>query len=797
MSHGENGPSLESESTKLVFAASPCGGLASLFDRRSGRDLLTRPEQAPVLWEIMLCLPDSGFPSGETPTRNRDDGQSVTWTVFGGVFEGEGSVAPTARLALTNRDARRLDVHEERVGRAGRKIVMTWTGFPAPLEGVTVVASARLDSPVSPLELRLEKVDPGPTAGVWYADFPVVEGIGRLGPDGGGDELTVPFSQGLVFRNPLDEAVGERGTGRRLEWSYPGFLTMQWFSYCQEDGVGLYWATHDPLGFRKDFLLDMGEDRTLSLRVRNYPEDMGSAGRPYRAPYPLVVTTFTGGWPQASRLYRDWATSQPWCRRGKLDQRTDVPDWMRNVSLWVWNRGAATRVMPGVIELQKRTGVDVALDWYWWHNNPYDVLMPEYLPPREGSATFVSAVRELQSLGIKVIVYINGRLWDTESDSWREENAKLGAAKDERLDPYAERYNVFIPGHVIAPMCPTTELWARKMTSVVSSLVRDLSLDGVYLDQISIYPANLCHDPSHQHPAGGGNYWAEGYSELMRRAREVARKANSQASLTSESCVEVYIDSFDAFLTFDSSWERTGFIDKYGPDCEPIPLFNSVYHDYALTFGSYASMTTVAPYDELWPESSRPPEYGQSVPYPDECPDQFAFELARNVVWGIQPMVANVYPEMLGRDEFEADMRFVQSLARFHASAKEYLVLGRWLPPPVVESPTVDVMISVGSVYTPVEDRRTRPKTTQAVLSSAWATGDGRCCAVFVNFSTHAVDALVSADLDRYGFEAHDEIVMRDYPEGKDWVVLESHRLGMKLSMPPRSVVGYEFSVRV
>jgi len=796
MSHDKKQIDLESDNMKVVFAGPPTGGLVSLTDKRTGKEFLRRLERPPVLWEITLCLPDSGINSGEGESQDQGEGQRATWTVFGGVFEGGERAAHTSKLLVTNRDARLLDIREVGVGRTGKRIIMIWTGFPKPLEDMRVVASAGLDSAASVLRLRLEEVNPGPRAGVWCVDFPIVERIDRIGSDGDGDELTVPFSQGLVIKDPLGGALGVEGTSSRLEWSYPGFLTMQWFSYYSKGTAGLYWATDDSLGFRKDFLLDMNKDKTMTLRVRNYPEDMGSVGRPYRPAYSLVLTTFEGGWEKASQIYRAWATSQPWCRRGKLSQRVDVPDWMKEVSLWVWNRGAAARVMPGALELKKRTGVNVGLDWYWWHNNPYDILMPEYLPPREGSENFSKAVHQLQSNGIRVIVYINGRLWDAESNSWREEKANLAAVKDENLKPYGERYNVFVPGHIVVPMCPTTELWMRKMASTVNSLVRDLSLDGVYLDQISIYPANLCFDPDHSHPAGGGNYWAEGYAELMRRTREVARKANPQASLTSESCVELYTDSFDAFLTFDATWERTGFIEKYGRNCEPIPLFNAVYHDYALTFGSYTSMTNAPPYDDLWPESSRPPEYGKFVSYHDRYPDQFAFEFARNIVWGIQPMVTNVYPEMLGRDEFEADMRFLETLTRFHAEAREYLVFGRWLPPPILECPNVQVVIDVGSVYTAVKDRREITKITPAVLSSAWASEDGRCCIILVNFSNHTVETMVRADIDRYGFQPHDRVIMTDYPERRNRVALDSHRFNTRLSMLPRSVVAYEFSLR-
>ena len=38
---------------------------------------------------------------------------------------------------------------------------------------------------------------------------------------------------------------------------------------------------------------------------------------------------------------------------------------------------------------------------------------------------------------------------------------------------------------------------------------------------------------------------------------------------------------------------------------EPIPFFQAVYHPYAITYGTYGSLT-YPPYDELWPEKTRP-----------------------------------------------------------------------------------------------------------------------------------------------------------------------------------------------
>jgi hypothetical protein len=227
---------------------------------------------------------------------------------------------------------------------------------------------------------------------------------------------------------------------------------------------------------------------------------------------------------------------------------------------------------------------------------------------------------------------------------------------------------------------------------------------------------------------------------------------------------------------------------------EPIPLFNAIYHDYAITFGSYTSMTGVPPYDDLWPESSRPPEYGRFATFNDKYPDQFAFELARTLVWGIQPMVTNVYPEMLGRKEFEEDMAFLEIVAGFHSKAKEYLTLGSWLPPPVVECPLVAVKMLVRSIYTRPDMVREVVRESPSILASAWGTGDGRCCVVLANFTRDPVNALLKVDLDRYGFTADEVIKMTEYPDKRTETRLDSHRVEKMINIGGRSIVAYEFS---
>lgn len=758
---------IETNSTRMEFSDVQHGSIVSLVDKRTGHEFLRTVKTATALWEATL-------------------------------------VTTEGKKELSASDARRFRVETTKIGKRGTRLTMTWSDFAKPFQGVSVVTTVEYECPDSQVKFRLLRFEPGTEVGVWHVDFPIVGGIGEIGKNEEGDELEIPLLQGLLVHRPLTTIVKNEKVNHTSYGTYPGLLTMQCFSYFNENVAGLYLASHDGLGCRKDFVFDSDREGNGRFRVRNYPENMGFKGRNYSSSYPFVITAFQGGWAEATEIYRGWATRQAWCRKGRLSQRSDLSNWFRNTSLWVWNRGNADRVSPGLIELKKKTGVNVALDWYWWHHNPYDVFVPEYLPPREGALTFAKAVEKLHAMGTKVVVYINGRIWDMNSGSWDEQRASKAAALDENLKPYEEKYNVFMPENVIAPMCPTTQLWRDKISHLVSALMEDFHLDGVYIDQVAIATAELCHNPEHGHPVGGGHYWVHGYNDLIRTARDGARKANPDACLLSESCIEQFIDSFDGFLTLDSSWERTGAnldlswdkMGLQGQTWEPIPVFNAIYHDYAITFGSYTSMTGVPPYDDLWPESGRPPEFGKFATYNDKYPDQFAFELARTLSWGIQPMVTNVYPEMLGREEFDADMKFLEEVAKFHSVAREYLTLGKWLKPPEVDCPCVAVKMYIRSIYTAPDKISEMVRNSPAVLTSTWTTHEGSVCVVLVNFTRDLVNAKLAMDLNEYGFEPDDRITVSDYPRSGVQTALSSHKLEKTVNLPGRSIVAYEFSAK-
>jgi hypothetical protein len=292
---------------------------------------------------------------------------------------------------------------------------------------------------------------------------------------------------------------------------------------------------------------------------------------PLSPPYPVILSAFSGDWTDAATRYRTWAIHQPWCCRGPLHARHDIPSWLLENGLWVWNRGLSHKVLPGTRRIQELVQAPVALDWYWWHDTPCDTHFPDYLPPREGAEVFRQAVDGLHAAGLYAIVYINGRLWGTSAPSWRAKQAERAACKRESGNIYRELYNIFDPSQAeVTPMCPAAALWQTTVRDLVGELLDRYGLDGVYLDQIGYTQPEMCHAPQHGHPAGGGNHWCDGYRTLMQGVQQAAQ-AHPQAILPTEGSCEAYLDLFDAFLVLDNSFERMGFYDKLDLYWESVP----------------------------------------------------------------------------------------------------------------------------------------------------------------------------------------------------------------------------------
>lgn len=698
---------LASSAIRLGFSAGD-GGLLDLTDLGTEVSFVGRGAAAGGPWQLDL------MGEGEEPA---------------------GAIVPAMARRFT---WRRLDGAEP-------GLALVWTDFgleAAP--GLTVTALVRLEQDAPMSEWRIQVDSPGSIA-IEQVRFPRITGMAPLGP---GEELAVPRWMGALARDPATLLAGEDGRGQRLEWAYPGALSMQMLALYRRDGPGFYAATDDTLAYRKEFALWADADGRRGFEVVHPVSDPASPRSRWAPAYAIRLGTFRGDWLTAAERYREWGTRQVWARESRL-RRGLVPEWLLNTGMWVWNRGRSAGVVPPALALREKLGLPVSIFWHWWHHGPYDTSFPDYLPPREGVDSFRSAIERAHAADVHAIVYMNQRLWCIGTPSWNAEGAERWAVKEKDGRVRLETYNIFDP-QPCATMDVTTRFWRDKYAGIADTVLDDYGVDGIYMDQAVL--SLVCWDPTHGHPVGGGNYWMAGFNALAAQIRDGASR---QVLLAGEGAGEAWLPALDLMLTLQVSWERYS---APGSGWEPIPLFQAVYHAYGITYGSYSSLV-MPPYDELWPKEFAPRE--PLALLDRRFQRQFYLEQARSFVWGIQPTIANFRASLF--EERPEETAYMMRLARIRARATDYLLHGTFLRPPALEADTVDVDLSRVSIYAA---QRGGPAVSTsrypAAIAGAWRAEDGSVAIAIASILTEPMTVAFEFDPRAYGLDGAGQIVRID-----------------------------------
>ena len=591
---------------------------------------------------------------------------------------------------------------------------------------VKVSLTLKRDSALSYWRIKLE--NHSRKSCLWEIIFPLLENVGATRDDPSHDLLIVPDGWGRIYRDPRKMSP--------YQATYPGGwnFAMQFLSFCH-DYSGLYLAAYDPKAYHKRFIFipDTYTGTVVkhlprsSFQLINYPENMGVLQTVYEMPYDVVIGVFRGDWYDASQLYREWVLKNAaWCRRGKLSKRGDVPRWFQEITIWCMpgsppeprmDPGDPKYVVSEVLRFREFFDVPIAIHWYNWHKIPFDTDYPEYFPTKEG---FKDAVKKLQEFGVRVMPYINGRIFDFNCRSWLLDRAERYCAKEsaprlnaQTLQNYVEFYG---SRQKFAVMCPFTEYWQDKVAGIVERLVGEYGVDGVYIDQIAAAPSNLCFDPEHGHPLGGGNYWFSGCEEMLRKARERARERNPEAILTSECNAECFMAYLDAFLTWHSF------------QGELVPIFPAVYGGWTITFGRSFTMEDL------------------------KNPVSFRAKVGQMFIFGAQLGWFNLYE--ITQDEYKAEAEYLKKLAKYRLLGLKFLLHGRLMRPLKFDTsfPTIDLN------WTFIQ--KTVKVTLPVVMSSVWKADDGTLGIIFTNISETPQLVAFKIDLKDYGF-----------PQGKKYTV--------------------------
>jgi len=502
---------------------------------------------------------------------------------------------------------------------------------------------------------------------LWEVDFPHLTGL-RVDPRDGA--VAYPRFVGYLENHPL--------VNESPDLIYPSHAATMQIACVQSNGSALYLGNDDGAAWYKRYKFRPEAGQSLCYTATHYPPYTPGQPGEFELPYNAVLGVFAGDWIDACALYREWALQQEWCRRGPLSSRKDIPAWLTDLGAWFV--GAPS---DKAVERAAAIGAPVAIQRYGWHEIPFDDNYPDYFPPKAG---FVEEVQRMHEGGIRVVPYINGRLWDTDTESFAVEGAQSWCTKDAGQQRYIENWGQ--QNHSV--MCPSTDFWQAKVAGIVTRMARELDVDGVYIDQVASYYPMRCFDPGHPHPAGSGDAWVPGYRRLVERCQEEGRGAKPGLILTTEDHAEPFLDLFDACLTCNAAYAASGL----------IPMFHHVYSGYTILYGRYSTT-------------------------PDTDANALAFRQknAQMLVWGTQ--IGWLDDGCLGHREEET--AYFGAMARAFVAARPFVLYGQMLRPMhVVESlPELSAEWNGGQVA-----------TMPAVLHSAWRSPEGELGLVATNIDT-------------------------------------------------------------
>ncbi len=628
-----DGPQIVSGDLRVQLLRQPDGlSLAGIYDARAGA--LFESGATEPLFRVMIRRLDTGVEEHLTSEHGWDR-VSVEESLRGPVFRFETADMTVQLSAVVEAAASRI-VWELDVRLYSRALTVIWAEPPAPCSHV---------SPDTKLFMSYQ--------------------CGRAIP------------------------VGSRGDFAEVSPYASIGVCMQFMAaYGEESRRGLYCGHHDPTGSVK-FHMGSAHNGVLKMEAVVFAQGIGEAANGMHLEGSTVWQLFDGDWYDATLIYRDFVHTQAsWFRGFMAKDRKDVPNWLLTMPVWVRASVGGNNWLEDLLEMRRDIGMDIpfGLHIYHWHQIPFDTNYPHYDPAKD---EFVYQLPVLQAHDIKVMPYINGRLWDTHDrgdyDYQFTRLAKPASTKDyDGVTPSTEHYQARnSKGELVqdAAMCPSTALWQEKVQEITNWILNDLGCDAVYIDQIAAAPPNICHDRTHVHRPGGGSWWFEHYANLIDHCNQIA---GPDKCFTTESNAEPFVGRIGGMLSW--AWSQ--------PD--QVPAFPVLYAGYQPMLGR---------------------NYGDFPPN-----DHAAFRImtGQSLCYGDQ--MGWLQPHEYLNSPYRA---FFKQLVRLRWQYTEYFHSGRCLRPPLLE----------GDVGTLACAKFSSP----GVLSALWQRfADGGRIAVLVNLTDEA-----------------------------------------------------------
>ncbi len=304
--------------------------------------------------------------------------------------------------------------------------------------------------------------------------------------------LIEPNDWGTITPDPL----------RNLEpirRAFPSGSAAMPFYALQSGDTVTYIGCHDPEARLKDFLID-ADPVSGGLRFAVQHPTRIAYGQDFEQDWAFVWQMMEGDWYDAALIYRQWALRA-------YGPASDVPRDFVETPVVLMRLGVESLdpefVADWAIGMREWFGTPITQHYYAWHHDLGSMSIdayPHFFPARPG---FEEAVSRMEVAGVRVMPYLNARLWRTDVDTWQPQGSALAVR-----DPYGQLHEEVWMKIPAAVMSPATEGWRATIADQAVRLA-EIGCSGVYLDQVGASPPHPDYDPTHPGPLGDTATWRD------------------------------------------------------------------------------------------------------------------------------------------------------------------------------------------------------------------------------------------------------------------------------------------------
>lgn len=694
------------------------GNLAGIWDRKgwtSASNLDARGNPLCPLWQAEIMLPE-----GEKP------------------LSADSNAAPLPKILILSNGVS-----------ATAKLV--WQGVPIGGYQIPVEAKASLTAEDSGIRWGISI--PGNQQkrfSIWSISYPIV--AVPAFDSGGNNRLVLPVRRGVL------RPYGPNEPRAAIPLPYPGPSAKFQFmaAYGTVSRKGLYFAADDGEGYSKVFhYANEPGAGVVILKTEHLPSDRGIPGTGFASPYEITTAPFQGDWWTAARIYRNWWIRQIWASKGLLQDRGDVPDWIKKAPICL--RFSTTKP-ERTIEINVSTGTAISnlLNktpffgiWY----GPFgenlgqieeglDELGHGHLRPVSGKVQ--EALKTMSDRHVYFLAYIQSMIYDVRVPNVSAEEAKLAKASVIRdRKGHIAYYGSYPPESGKYAMDRGSDWWQERLVEQSREAIKS-GFRGIYLDSFGKgEPENFT--AARGQAVGGGNRGIAGQRKMARRITEAVRDMDKEAVLAGEDPIEAFRDLIHVNLYAVNSYE--GY----------VPIYRTVWGDYSLG-------------------------HGRNIRMSEDTTADIA-EMARLFVDGdiLGRFFCDGGSRMWTNPKERAEQKqYIQKASNFTARAIDWLRFGEYLHPLDLNVPLVEYAESVGA------NKTTAPTVLNSVTRSH---RDGSIGIVFTNIS----DSPITFNIDFSSLEVGKlpETLSKMNEQGDLKVVEEGAAGTHSVTIKPRDILFY------